>query len=87
MWVSRREFAKLVTASGISVALSRLAAAETPDFVTRETLPGRQRATLAGHGKGRIDGAAKVIGAWARTINSVSAHTQESARSGDPSPT
>src|SRR5215468_6348136 len=63
MRVSRREFAKLVTASGISVALSRLAAAETPDFVTRETLPGRQRATLAGHGKGRIDGAAKVTGA------------------------
>src|SRR5215475_14152256 len=63
MRVSRREFAKLVTASGISVALSRLTAAETFDFVTRETLPGRQRATLAGHGKGRIDGAAKVTGA------------------------
>ena len=63
MRVSRREFAKLVTASGVSVALSHLAAAETPDFVTRETLPGRQRATLAGHGMGRIDGAAKVTGA------------------------
>jgi CO/xanthine dehydrogenase Mo-binding subunit len=58
---SRREFVKLVTASGISLALSRLAAAEPPGFVTRETLPGRQPS--AARGLGRIDGVAKVTGA------------------------
>jgi CO/xanthine dehydrogenase Mo-binding subunit len=44
------------------VGLSRFAAAETPDFVTRETLPGR-RATLSSRVTGRIDGIAKVTGA------------------------
>jgi len=60
---SRREFLKLVTASGISLALSRLAAAEPPGFVTRETLPGRQGLASAARGLGRIDGVAKVTGA------------------------
>ena len=39
---SRREFVKWGTASGISLGLSRLVSAEVPDFVTHETLPGRQ---------------------------------------------
>jgi CO/xanthine dehydrogenase Mo-binding subunit len=63
MQPSRREFVKLVTASGISLALSRLAAAEPSGFVTRETLPGRQGLGLAARGLGRIDGVAKVTGA------------------------
>jgi CO/xanthine dehydrogenase Mo-binding subunit len=60
---SRRQFVKLVTASGISLALSRLAAAEPPGFVTRETLPGRQALGSTASGLGRIDGVAKVTGA------------------------
>lgn len=40
MRISRREFAKLVTASGIVLSLSRLAFAEEPGFAARETLPG-----------------------------------------------
>ena len=40
---SRREFVKWVTASGISLSLSRLASAEEASFGTRETLPGRQK--------------------------------------------
>jgi CO/xanthine dehydrogenase Mo-binding subunit len=60
---SRREFVKLVTASGISLTLSRLAAAQVPDFLSRETLPGRGAWNPAAAGAGRIDGVAKVIGA------------------------
>src|SRR5580765_4307193 len=60
---SRREFVKWVTASGISLGLSRLAAAAVPDFATRETLPGRQGWNPAAGGGGRIDGVAKVTGA------------------------
>ena len=60
---SRREFVRLVTASGISLGLSRLAAAQVPDFITRETLPGRQGWEAAGRVVGRIDGIAKVTGA------------------------
>src|SRR6202521_2859124 len=60
---SRREFVKWVTASGITLGLSRLAAAEVPDFATRETLPGRQGWNPAAAGAGRIDGVAKVTGA------------------------
>jgi CO/xanthine dehydrogenase Mo-binding subunit len=60
---SRREFMKLVTASGISLTLSRLASAQVPDFVTRETLPGRQGWNPAVGGAGRIDGVVKVTGA------------------------
>ena len=60
---SRRQFVKLVTASGISLALSRLASAEPPRFVTRETLPGQQGLASGVRGLGRIDGVAKVTGA------------------------
>src|ERR1700692_3829589 len=60
---SRREFVKWVTASGISLGLSRLAAAQVPDFATRETLPGRQGWNPAAGGAGRIDGIVKVTGA------------------------
>jgi CO/xanthine dehydrogenase Mo-binding subunit len=60
---SRREFMKWVTASGISLSLSRLASAEVPDFVTRETLPGRGGWNPAAGGAGRIDGVVKVTGA------------------------
>ena len=58
---SRRQFVKLVTASGISLTLSRLASAEPAGFVTRETLPGQLG--LASGVRGRIDGVAKVTGA------------------------
>jgi CO/xanthine dehydrogenase Mo-binding subunit len=60
---SRREFVKWVTASGISLSLSRLASAEEASFGTRETLPGRQNWNPAAKGAGRIDGVAKVTGA------------------------
>jgi CO/xanthine dehydrogenase Mo-binding subunit len=43
--------------------LSRLAAAERPGFVTRETLPGQQGVASGTGGIGRIDGVAKVTGA------------------------
>ena len=60
---SRREFVKLVTASGIALSLSRLASAAEPTFAARETLPGRQSWNPAANGAGRIDGVAKVTGA------------------------
>lgn len=60
---SRREFVKWVTASGIALSLSRLAAADEPTFLARETLPGRQGWNPAAIGMGRIDGVAKVTGA------------------------
>ena len=63
MRASRREFVKLVAASGIALSLSRLATAEEPRFAARETLPGRQRWNPAATGIGRIDGVAKVTGA------------------------
>src|SRR5204863_6743578 len=56
-------FVKWITASGIALSLSRLALAEEPEFVARETLPGRQRWNPAATGAGRIDGVAKVTGA------------------------
>ena len=59
---SRRDFVKLVTASGIALTVSRLAAAEQPDFASRETLPGRQNWNPAANGAGRIDGVVKVTG-------------------------
>jgi hypothetical protein len=43
MKVSRREFVKSVTASGITLSVSQLAIAEEPSFAERETLPGRGR--------------------------------------------
>jgi hypothetical protein len=60
---SRRDFVKVVTASGISLGLSRLALAQVPDFITRETLPGRAGWNPAARGVGRIDGVAKFTGA------------------------
>src|SRR5438105_9237987 len=63
MQPSRREFVKWITASGISLRLSRLGFAEQPGFAARETLPGRQSWNPAANGAGRIDGVAKVTGA------------------------
>src|SRR5438874_8349048 len=63
MQPSRREFVKWASASGIALSLSRLAAAEQPNFAARETLPGRQGWNPAATGVGRIDGVAKVTGA------------------------
>jgi hypothetical protein len=63
MGISRREFVKLATSSGIALSVSRLAAAKEPAFAVRETLPGRQRWNPAAAVMGRIDGVAKVTGA------------------------
>ena len=60
---SRREFVKWVTASGIALSLSRLAAAQDAGFPARAVLPGRQGWNPAANGAGRIDGVAKVTGA------------------------
>ncbi|MFB9264199.1 xanthine dehydrogenase family protein molybdopterin-binding subunit [Bradyrhizobium erythrophlei] len=60
---SRREFVKWLSATGISVSLSHLAAAKEPAFATRETLPGRGNFNPAIGGAGRVDGVAKVTGA------------------------
>src|SRR4029077_1950492 len=63
MSISRREFVKSVTASGIALSMSRLAIAEEPSFAERETLPGRHRWNPAASGRGRIDAVPKVTGA------------------------
>src|ERR1700745_364150 len=63
MGISRREFVKSATASGIALTLSRVATAEEPTFAARETLPGRGGWNPAATGAGRIDGVAKVTGA------------------------
>src|SRR5437764_15035961 len=63
MRISRRKFVKWITASGIALCLSRLALAEEPEFVARETLPGRQRWNTPATGAGRSDGVATVTGA------------------------
>ncbi len=63
MDLSRREFVKLVTGSGIVLTFSPLAIAAVPGFADRETLPGRAQWNPAVGGRGRIDGAAKVTGA------------------------
>src|SRR3954452_16623302 len=63
MRISRREFVKSGTASGIALSVSRLAIAEELSFAARETLPGRQAWNPAATGIGRIDGVAKVTGA------------------------
>src|SRR5262245_60530826 len=60
---SRREFVKWITASGISLSLSRLGSAGVLSFEAHETLPGRQSWNPATGGNGRIDGVAKVTGA------------------------
>jgi len=63
MRISRREFVKSVTASGIALSVSPLAIAEELSFAARETLPGRQGWNPAATGVGRIDGVVKVTGA------------------------
>lgn len=62
MRTSRREFVKLVTASGIALSLSRLAGAAPRNFAARETMPGGGWNPAVG-GMGRVDGIAKVTGA------------------------
>ncbi|MEP7329467.1 MAG: molybdopterin cofactor-binding domain-containing protein [Betaproteobacteria bacterium] len=63
MELSRREFVKLVTGSGIVLTWSPLAIGQVPGFAARETLPGRSGWNPAAAGTGRIDGVAKVTGA------------------------
>jgi len=63
MELSRREFVKLMTSSGIALSVSHATFDQTPAFATRETLPGRQSWNPAATGVGRIDGLAKVTGA------------------------
>jgi CO/xanthine dehydrogenase Mo-binding subunit len=63
MRISRREFVKSVTASGIALSVSSLAVAEEPSFAARETLPGRGQWNPAASGRGRIDAVPKVTGA------------------------
>jgi hypothetical protein len=63
MRLSRRDFVKSITASGIALSVSPLAIAEVPSFAARETLPGQQGWNPAATGAGRIDGVAKVTGA------------------------
>src|SRR5262245_9547810 len=63
MRISRREFVKSVTASGIALSASPLAFAEEPSFAARETMRGRHGWNPAATGVGRIDGVVKVTGA------------------------
>src|SRR4051812_8960078 len=63
MRISRREFVRSVTASGIALTMSRLAIAEEPSFAEREILPGRHRWNPAADGRGRVDAVPKVTGA------------------------
>ena len=63
MRISRRDFVKSATASGIALSITPLAIAAEPSFAARETLPGRQGWNPAATGAGRIDGVAKVTGA------------------------
>ena len=61
--LSRRKFLRTAGASGIALTLTRLALAEEPGFLARETLPGPKHSNPAATGAGRIDGVAKVTGA------------------------
>src|SRR5918994_3120927 len=63
MGISRRDFVKLATSSGIVLSLSPAASAQAPEFDARETLPGPQSWNPAATGAGRVDGPAKVTGA------------------------
>src|SRR3979409_144247 len=63
MRISRRDFVKSATASGIALSITPLAIAEEPNSAARETLPGREGWNPAATGVGRIDGVAKVTGA------------------------
>lgn len=60
---SRREFVKWVTATGITLSMSRLGAAQDAEFPARAVLPGKQNWNPAAKGAGRIDGVPKVTGA------------------------
>ena len=60
---SRREFVKWVTATGITLSMSRLGAAQNAEFPARAVLPGKQNWNPAAKGAGRIDGVPKVTGA------------------------
>lgn len=60
---SRREFVKWVTATGITLSMSRLGAAQDAEFPARAVLPGKQSWNPAAKGAGRIDGVPKVTGA------------------------
>jgi CO/xanthine dehydrogenase Mo-binding subunit len=62
MRISRRDFVKSATASGITLSITPLAIAKEPSFAARETLPGRQDWNPAATGVGRIDAVAKVTG-------------------------
>lgn len=59
MSISRRDFVKSATASGIALSITPLAIAEEPNFAARET-PSGQGWNPAATGVGRIDGVAKV---------------------------
>src|ERR1700724_4203003 len=63
MRMSRRDFVKSATASGIALSITPLAIAEESNFSARATRPGRQGWNPAAPGAGRIDGVAKVTGA------------------------
>ena len=57
MGMSRRQFVASATSCGIALSLSRAAFAASPDFETRETLPGRRSWNPAATpGGGRIGG-------------------------------
>ena len=60
MRLARRELIKFGTVSGIALSISRLADAQVPSFLERETLPGRGARHPA---LGRVDGVAKATGA------------------------
>src|SRR3984893_18391613 len=63
MGMSRRQFVASATSCGIALSLSRAAFAASPDFGTRETLPGRRSWNPAATpGGGRVEGPAKVAG-------------------------
>src|SRR5215510_12366848 len=63
MRISRRDFVKSATASGIALSITPLAIAAETSFAARETLPGRRGWNPAATGVGRIDGVANVTGA------------------------
>ena len=61
--ISRRTLLQAGAAGGIGLTLTRLAAAEEPSFLARETLPGPQQWNPSATAAGRIDSVAKVTGA------------------------
>ena len=61
---TRRDFVKLITAGGIALTLSRHGSGKRRRLpANRRPLPGRHELEPVRHGKGRIDGVAKVTGA------------------------